>query len=65
VNWDESPGIVRGVSTPFPMLLLMRITNNRKIMGRWVNTRGMNILGWLTTAAMFAATIGLVVTFMK
>jgi Mn2+/Fe2+ NRAMP family transporter len=43
----------------------MRITNDPKIMGRWVNTRAMNVLGWLTTAAMFAATIGLVVTMLK
>jgi Mn2+/Fe2+ NRAMP family transporter len=58
-------GIVQGVSTPFLMLLLMRITNNPKIMGRWVNSRGMNVLGWLTTAAMFAATLGLVITLLK
>jgi Mn2+/Fe2+ NRAMP family transporter len=58
-------GIVQGVSTPFLMLMVMLITNNRKIMGRWVNTRAMNILGWLTTAAMFAATIGLVITLLK
>jgi len=25
----------------------------------------MNILGWLTTAAMFAATIGLLITMLK
>jgi Mn2+/Fe2+ NRAMP family transporter len=41
------------------------VTNNRKIMGRWVNTRAMNVLGWLTTAAMFAATIGLVITLVR
>jgi NRAMP (natural resistance-associated macrophage protein)-like metal ion transporter len=58
-------GIVQGVSTPFLMLLVMRITNNRKIMGRWVNNRAMNILGWLTTAAMSGATIGLVITMLK
>lgn len=58
-------GIVQGFSTPFLMLLVMRITNNRRIMGRWINTRAMNVLGWLTTAAMFAATIGLVVTMLK
>jgi Mn2+/Fe2+ NRAMP family transporter len=57
-------GVVQGVSTPFLMLLVMRITNNRKIMGRWVNSRAMNILGWLTTVAMFAATVGLVITSM-
>jgi Mn2+/Fe2+ NRAMP family transporter len=58
-------GIVQGFSTPFLMLLVMLITNNRRIMGRWVNTRAMSILGWLTTTAMFAAAIGLVVTLLK
>ena len=57
-------GIVQGFSTPFLMLLVMHITNNRKIMGRWRNTRAMNILGWLTTAAMFSAAIGLIVTML-
>ena len=55
-------GIVQGFSTPFLMLLVMHITNSRKIMGRWRNTRAMNILGWLTTAAMFGAAIGLIIT---
>ena len=41
------------------------VTNKPKIMGRWVNTRAMNILGWLTMAAMFAATIGLMITLVK
>jgi Mn2+/Fe2+ NRAMP family transporter len=58
-------GIVQGFSTPFLMLLVMLITNNRRIMGRWVNTPAMNVLGWLTTAAMFATSIGLVVTMLK
>ena len=41
------------------------VTNNPKIMGRWVNTRAMNVFGWLTTAAMFAATIGLAITLVR
>ena len=56
-------GIVQGFSTPFLMLLIMLITNNRAIMGKWTNTRAMNVLGWITTAAIFAAMIGLVITF--
>jgi Mn2+/Fe2+ NRAMP family transporter len=55
-------GIVQGFSTPFLMLLVMLITNNRSIMGRWTNTRAMNILGWTTTIAIFAAMIGLLIT---
>jgi NRAMP (natural resistance-associated macrophage protein)-like metal ion transporter len=57
--------IVQGVSTPFLMLLIMLITTNAKIMGRWRNTRPLNILGWLSTAAMFAASLALLITFMK
>lgn len=55
-------GIVQGFSTPPLMLLVMLLTNNRAIMGEHVNGRGINILGWITTVAMFAATIGLIVT---
>jgi NRAMP (natural resistance-associated macrophage protein)-like metal ion transporter len=57
-------GIVQGLSTPFLMLALMGMTNNRKIMGRWVNTRAMNVLGWLTTAAIFLASAGLVISWL-
>jgi hypothetical protein len=43
--------------------MIMLINNNRQIMGTWVNARGMNVLGWLTTTAMFLAGIGLVVSW--
>jgi Mn2+/Fe2+ NRAMP family transporter len=56
-------GVVQGFSTPPLLLLIMLITNNRKIMGNRVNGRGLNILGWVTTAAIFAATLGLVATW--
>jgi hypothetical protein len=36
----------------------MLITNNRLIMGEQVNGRAINILGWITVAAIFAANIG-------
>jgi Mn2+/Fe2+ NRAMP family transporter len=52
--------MVQGFSTPFLMLMVMLITNNRLIMGRWINGRAINLLGWITTAAMFAVTIALV-----
>jgi Mn2+/Fe2+ NRAMP family transporter len=56
-------GIVQGFSTPPLLLLIMLMTNNRKLMGKRVNSRGMNILGWITTAAIFAATLGLVASW--
>jgi Mn2+/Fe2+ NRAMP family transporter len=57
-------GIVQGFSTPPLLLLIMLITNNRKIMGDKVNTKAMNVLGWTTTAAIFLATVGLVATWL-
>jgi Mn2+/Fe2+ NRAMP family transporter len=56
-------GIVQGFSTPPLLLLIMLMTNNRKIMGTRPNSLGLNILGWLTTAAIFAASIGLVASW--
>jgi NRAMP (natural resistance-associated macrophage protein)-like metal ion transporter len=56
-------GVVQGFSTPPLLLMIMLMTNSRRIMGKQTNSRGLNILGWTTTAAIFAATVGLVVTW--
>jgi Mn2+/Fe2+ NRAMP family transporter len=56
-------GIVQGFSTPPLLLLIMFMTNNRRIMGNKVNSAWMNALGWMTTAAVFSASAGLVVTW--
>jgi len=58
-------GIVQGFSTPPLLLLIMLMTNNPRIMGNRVNGRTMNVLGWATTAAIFLASVGLVVTWFK
>jgi len=55
-------GIVQGFSAPPLVLLIMLMTNRRSIMGDRVNSRGINVLGWLTTISIFAASIGLVAT---
>ncbi|HEY3456576.1 MAG TPA: divalent metal cation transporter [Bryobacteraceae bacterium] len=56
-------GIVQGFSTPPLMLLIMRMTNNPSIMGKRANGRAINILGWITTVAIFAASAGLVIAW--
>jgi NRAMP (natural resistance-associated macrophage protein)-like metal ion transporter len=56
-------GIVQGFSTPPLMFLILRMTNNRRIMGVRTNGRAINVLGWMTTAAIFSASAGLVVTW--
>lgn len=56
-------GIVQGFSTPPLMLLIMLMTNDPKIMGKHVNGRGINVLGWITTAVIFAASAGLLISW--
>jgi NRAMP (natural resistance-associated macrophage protein)-like metal ion transporter len=56
-------GIVQGFSTPPLLLLIVRMTNNRAIMGERVNGRALNVLAYITTAAIFAASIGLIVSW--
>jgi NRAMP (natural resistance-associated macrophage protein)-like metal ion transporter len=53
-------GVVQGFSTPPLMLLIMLITNDRRVMGEWTNGLAMNVVGWITTAAIFAASAALV-----
>jgi Mn2+/Fe2+ NRAMP family transporter len=57
-------GIVQGFSTPPLLLLILLMTNNRAIMGKRVNGRAINVLGWITTATIFAATVGLVASWL-
>jgi NRAMP (natural resistance-associated macrophage protein)-like metal ion transporter len=57
-------GIVQGFSTPPLLLLIMLMTNNRKIMGEKTNGLAINVLGSITTIAIFAASVGLVVSWM-
>jgi NRAMP (natural resistance-associated macrophage protein)-like metal ion transporter len=56
-------GVVQGFSTPPLMLLILRMTNDRAVMGARTNGRAINALGWVTTAAIFAASAGLVVSW--
>lgn len=58
-------GIVQGFSTPPLMLLIMIMTNSRKIMGDKVNNPLTNIVGWSTTAIIFAASAALMWTWMR
>ena len=56
-------GVVQGFSTPPLMLLILLLTNNRAVMGERVNGRPINILGACTTAVIFAASLGLVISW--
>ena len=57
--------VINGFLAPPLLVIVIFIANNKKIMGKRVNGRWSNLLGVLTTVVMFAAAIGLVVTWGK
>jgi NRAMP (natural resistance-associated macrophage protein)-like metal ion transporter len=55
--------VINGFLAPPMLVLIMLIANTPRIMGERTNGRWINIAGWATTAVMFAAAIGLVLTW--
>jgi len=55
--------IINGFLAPPLLVAIMLVANNRQIMGRHVNGRWANILGWTTTLVMFLAALALVLTW--
>lgn len=56
-------GIVQGFSVPPLLFMMMLMTNDERMMGARRNGRLMRLLGWATTAATFAATACLVLSW--
>jgi hypothetical protein len=54
--------VINGVAaTPF-LVVVMRVSGSRRIMGDYVNGNAASVLGWLTAALMAAAAIALFAT---
>lgn len=54
--------IIYGLITPFLLILILHISNNREIMGKYVNTTFTNVLGIASLFLMSAAAIALITT---
>ena len=57
--------VLNGLLAPPLMVLILLIGNNKKIMGKIVNGNWSNWLGWLITAVMGVAAVGLIVSFFQ
>ncbi len=55
--------VVNGFLAPPLLVVIMLVANDEHVMGSRVNGVWTNVLGWLTTAAMFAGAIGLILTW--
>jgi NRAMP (natural resistance-associated macrophage protein)-like metal ion transporter len=54
--------VINGVAAAPFLVIVMRVSGSRRIMGDYVNGNAANILGWLTAALMAAAAIALLAT---
>jgi Mn2+/Fe2+ NRAMP family transporter len=56
--------VVNGVLLPFVLIFMLLIINDRELMGAHVNSRGFNVVAWLTVALMIGLTLAMFVTQM-
>lgn len=55
--------VINGVVSPPLLMVVMLVSNNKQVMGDKVNGRAANVLGWTATLLMFAAALGMFVTW--
>jgi NRAMP (natural resistance-associated macrophage protein)-like metal ion transporter len=54
--------VVNGAVLPFVLIFMLLLTNDRELMGDHVNSRGFNVIAWITVVAMIVLTLALVIT---
>lgn len=57
--------VINGVLAPPLIVVIMLVSNSKKVMGKRVNGKLTNVLGWSTAVIMTAAAIGMFVTWGK
>jgi len=50
------PNVVAGILLPLILFLMLRLVNDRRIMGSWVNSPVQNVIAWLATGLLIALT---------
>ena len=55
--------VINGVLAPPLLVMIMLVSNNKKVMGERVNGKLTNFIGWTTAAVMSAAALGMFVTW--
>jgi Mn2+/Fe2+ NRAMP family transporter len=52
---------LNGVLLPIILIVMLRLINEKRLMGRWVNGRAFNLLAWVIVAVLILLTVILVV----
>ena len=53
---------INGILLPIVLVIMLKLVNDRELMGEYVNSRRMNIITWMTVAILILLTIMLLVT---
>jgi NRAMP (natural resistance-associated macrophage protein)-like metal ion transporter len=53
---------INGILLPVVLIIMLRLVNNKEIMGEYVNSRNMNVVTWITVAILILLTLMLLVT---
>ncbi len=53
---------INGILLPFVLVIMLRLVNDKELMGEYVNSKRMNIITWFTVAILILLTVMLVVT---
>jgi len=48
---------INGILLPFVLIIMLKLVNNREIMGEYVNSKRMNIVTWITVAILILLTV--------
>jgi Mn2+/Fe2+ NRAMP family transporter len=51
------PNVVNGILLPVILLLMLKLINDRGIMGQWVSSRWQNVVAWLTTDLLIGLSV--------
>ncbi len=53
---------INGILLPIVLIIMLKLVNNKELMGEYVNSRRMNIITWITVSILILMTVMLVVT---
>jgi len=53
---------INGILLPIVLIIMLRLVNNKELMGEYVNSKRMNIITWITVSILILLTAMLVVT---
>jgi Mn2+/Fe2+ NRAMP family transporter len=53
--------VVNGIVLPFVLIFMLMLTNDRELMGEYVNSRRYNVVAWTTVAVMIGLTLAMIV----